>query len=154
MSALSSHTVKQSGVDIRRIFGVGDGAMIVDNAASCVVAAVNTYQRRYAIQAAQEDLTWRLVSGQLVESDERAEVQRTLVDAEGKLKEKSSQSPEFRRTVVLLQNLPVGSSHVVNLEERRIASECALNISAHEVKHPPILFISHNALKLGLNART
>jgi hypothetical protein len=62
--------------------------MIVDNAASCVIAAVNTYQRRYAIQAAQEVLTWRLVAGQVVEDDERSEVQHKLVEAEGRLKEK------------------------------------------------------------------
>ena len=74
--------------DIRRFFGIGDGAMIVDNAASCVIAAVNTYQRRYAIQAAQEVLTWRLVAGQVVEDDERSDVQRKLAEAEGKLKEK------------------------------------------------------------------
>ncbi len=78
----------RSRADIRRVFGIGDGAMIVDNAASCVVAAVNTYQRRYAIQAAQEVLTWRLVAGQVVEDDERADVQRKLAEAEGKLKEK------------------------------------------------------------------
>ena len=38
----------------------------VDNAASCVIAAVNTYQRRYAVQAAQEVLTWRFVAAQAV----------------------------------------------------------------------------------------
>jgi hypothetical protein len=78
----------KSRADIRRIFGIGDSAMIVDNAASCVIAAVNTYQRRYAIQAAQEVLTWRLVAGQVVEDDERADVSRKLSDAEGKLKDK------------------------------------------------------------------
>jgi hypothetical protein len=74
--------------DIRRIFGIGDNALPVDNAASCVIASVNTYQRRYAIQAAQEVLTWRLVASQVVEDEERAEVQRKLAEAEGKLKEK------------------------------------------------------------------
>jgi len=74
--------------DIRRFFGIGDGAMIVDNAASCVIVAVNTYQRRYAIQAAQEVLTWRLVAAQVVEDDERSDVQRKLTEAEGKLREK------------------------------------------------------------------
>jgi hypothetical protein len=78
----------KSQADIRRFFGIGDGAMIVDNAASCVIAAVNTYQRRYAIQAAQEVLTWRLVAGQVVEDDERSDVQCKLAEAEGKLKEK------------------------------------------------------------------
>ena len=78
----------KSRADIARIFGIGDGGLIVDNAASCVLAAVNTYQRRYAIQAAQEVLTWRLVAGQVVEEDERADVHRKLAEAEGKLKEK------------------------------------------------------------------
>jgi hypothetical protein len=78
----------KSYIDIRRIFGIGDDGIVVDNAASCVVGVVNTYQRRYAIQAAQEVLTWRLVAGQVVEEDERAEVQRKLVEAEGNLKEK------------------------------------------------------------------
>jgi len=78
----------RSRADIRRFFGLGDGAMVVDNAASCVVAAVNTYQRRYAIQAAQEVLTWRLVAGHVVEDDERSDVQRKLAEAEAKLKEK------------------------------------------------------------------
>jgi hypothetical protein len=53
-----------------------------------VVAVVNTYQRRYAIQAAQEVLTWRLVASQVVEDDERADVRRKLAEAEGKLKDK------------------------------------------------------------------
>jgi hypothetical protein len=78
----------KSRSDIRRLFGLGDSPMIVDNAASCVVVAANTYQRRYAIQAAQEVLTWRLVAGQIVEDDERADVQRKLAEAESKLKEK------------------------------------------------------------------
>jgi hypothetical protein len=77
----------KSRADIRRIFGIGDDALLVDNAASCVIASVGTYQRRYAIQAAQEVLTWRFVAGQ-VEEDERAEVQRKLADAEDTLKKK------------------------------------------------------------------
>jgi hypothetical protein len=78
----------KSRADVQRIFGIGDGALVVDNAASCVVAAVNTYQRRHALQAAQDVLTWRLVAGQVVEIDERVDVNRKLADAEAKLKEK------------------------------------------------------------------
>jgi hypothetical protein len=78
----------KSRSDVRRVFGLGDDALIVDNAASCVVAAANTYQKRYALQAAHEVLTWRLVAAQVVEDDERADVQRKLAEAEVKLKEK------------------------------------------------------------------
>ena len=48
---------------------------------------MNTYQRRYAVQAAEEVLTWRLVLDR-VREDERAEVDRKLTEAEGKLKDK------------------------------------------------------------------
>lgn len=75
--------------DIRAIFGTGFSPLIVDNAASAVVAAVNTYQRRYAIQAAQEVLTWKLVASQVTEDDERDDVRRKWAEAEKKLKEKT-----------------------------------------------------------------
>ena len=78
----------RSRSDINRIFGLGDDRLLVDNAASLVVAAVNTYQRRYAVQAAEDVLTWRLVLERVVEEDERADVDRKLVDAEGKLKDR------------------------------------------------------------------
>ena len=78
----------RSRSDINRMFGLGDDSLLVDNAASLVVAAVNTYQRRYAVQAAEEVLTWRLVLERVVEEDERADVDRKLVDAEAKLKDK------------------------------------------------------------------
>jgi hypothetical protein len=78
----------KSRSDACRIFGIGEEPLVVDNAASCVVAAANTYQRRYAVQAAQEVLTWRLVAAQVVEEEERADVQRKLAEAESKLKDK------------------------------------------------------------------
>ena len=62
---------------------------MVDNAASCIVVTVNTYQRRYAVQAAQEVLTWRLVADQVNGEEERSDVQRKLAEAESKLKEKT-----------------------------------------------------------------
>jgi hypothetical protein len=78
----------KSRSDVCRIFGLGEEPLVVDNASSCVVAAANTYQRRYAVQAAQEVLTWRLVAAQVVEEEERADVQRKLAEAESKLKDK------------------------------------------------------------------
>jgi hypothetical protein len=74
--------------EVKRMFGLGTSALIVDNAASMVIAAVNTYQHRYALQAAEEVLTWRLVLEQVGEEDERVEVNRKLVEAESKLKDK------------------------------------------------------------------
>lgn len=72
--------------DIRRILGVGDGALVVDNAASCVVAAVNTYQRRYAVQAARDVLTWQMVAEQVTEGDEHDKVSTELTKARETLK--------------------------------------------------------------------
>jgi hypothetical protein len=78
----------KSRADIRKLFGIGEGAIVVDNAASCVVAGVNTYQRRYALQAAHDVLTWRLVAAQVVEDEERTDVHRKLAEADIQLKEK------------------------------------------------------------------
>lgn len=71
---------------VRRLLGLGQGALVVDNAASCVIALLNTQRRRYAVAAAETVLTWRLVYSQVVEDDERAEVSRQLEAAEKELK--------------------------------------------------------------------
>ncbi len=78
----------RSREDVRGILGIGEKALVVDNAASCVVAAVNTYQRRYAVQAAQDVLTWKLVAEQVVEGEEHDEVAVRLREARDVLKEK------------------------------------------------------------------
>lgn len=78
----------RSRSDIGRMFGLGERALPVDNAASLVVAAVNTYQRRYAVQAAEEVLTWTLVLSRVEEEDEHADVSRKLLGAEVNLKDK------------------------------------------------------------------
>jgi hypothetical protein len=78
----------RSRSDLRRMFGLGDSALLPDNAASLVVSAVNTYQNRYALQAAEEVLTWRLVLDRVGDEDERADVNRKLIEAEAKLKDK------------------------------------------------------------------
>lgn len=73
---------------VRRILGLGTRGLIVDNAASCVLAAANTQRRRYAVEAAEAVLTWKLVQQQVVEEDELAQVSRELEDAEKRLKAK------------------------------------------------------------------
>jgi hypothetical protein len=78
----------RSREDVRGILGIGPNALVVDNAASCVIAAVNTYQRRYAVQAAEDVLTWKLVAEQVVESDEHDEVAQKLKESREVLKEK------------------------------------------------------------------
>jgi hypothetical protein len=67
---------------IRRILGLGHDPLIMDNAASCVIATVNTQRRRYAVEAAEAVLAWRLVLAQVVEEDERLEASRSLKTAE------------------------------------------------------------------------
>jgi hypothetical protein len=92
----------RSRSDIGRILGVGDNPLVVDNAASCVVAAVNTYQRRHAVQAAQEVLTWKLVAEQVIEADERDEVSVKLGDARKILRE--SVRKAYRHYAYLTRN--------------------------------------------------
>jgi hypothetical protein len=70
------------------MFGLGDSALLLDNASSLIVSAVNTYQYRYATPAAEEVLTWRLVLERVADDDERVEVDRRLAEAKGKLKDK------------------------------------------------------------------
>lgn len=77
----------RSREDIRSILGVGAKALVVDNAASCVIAAVNTYQRRYAIQAAHDFLTWKVVSEQVIEDKDREQVATELTGARQKLRD-------------------------------------------------------------------
>ncbi|MDP9025511.1 MAG: hypothetical protein M3N13_09075, partial [Candidatus Eremiobacteraeota bacterium] len=88
--------------DIRHILGVGDDPLVVDNAASCVIAAVNTYQRRYAVQAAQDVLTWNIVAEQVIEGDEQTEVANKLADAQAKLKDTVRKA--YRHYAYLIRN--------------------------------------------------
>ena len=76
-----------SRTDIRRIFGVGPDALVVDNAASCVISCVNTQQRLYAYKAAHEVLAWRLVSQQVIDTDEQRTVSEELAKAQVSLDE-------------------------------------------------------------------
>ena len=72
--------------EIRRMLGVGDDAIVVENGASCIVAVLNTYQRRYAATAAQDVLTWQIVAEQVVEDDEITKVADELAKAQVNLK--------------------------------------------------------------------
>jgi len=71
---------------IKRILGLGANGLIVDNAASCILAVANTQRRRYAIEAAEALLTWQLVQKQVAEEDEVAQVATEIADAERRLK--------------------------------------------------------------------
>ena len=56
--------------DITALLGLGDNALRVDNAASCVIACVNTPRRDIAFKRAAEVLAWREVLKQLTDDTE------------------------------------------------------------------------------------
>ena len=65
--------------DVAALLGVGDQALPVDNAASCVIACVNTQRRDTVRKRATEVLAWRTVIAQLDPDDEkRSEAQAEL----------------------------------------------------------------------------
>jgi hypothetical protein len=77
-----------SRADITALLGLGEHALRVDNAASCVVVAVNTQQRDVARKRAGEVLAWRYVLRQIGDEaeDERADARAKLDEAEVKLR--------------------------------------------------------------------
>ncbi|TDB80782.1 DUF499 domain-containing protein, partial [Actinomadura sp. KC216] len=65
--------------DVAALLGVGDQALPVDNAASCVIACVNTQRRDAVRKRAVEVLAWRAVIKQLdPDDDKRTEAQAEL----------------------------------------------------------------------------
>lgn len=72
----------QTRTDIEALLGMGERT--VAYAASCVIATVNTQQRRYVEQASQDVVAWRHVQRQLAESDADTlkQVKINLADAE------------------------------------------------------------------------
>ncbi|WP_049564944.1 DUF499 domain-containing protein [Streptomyces sp. SBT349] len=78
-----------SRTEILALFGLGPHALTVDNAASCIVACVNTQQRDHARKRAWEVLAWRYVLRQINHdaTDELTEARTKLSAAESKLKE-------------------------------------------------------------------
>lgn len=58
----------QTREDIQTLLGVGGAT--VSHAASCVIATVNTQQRRYVEEAARDLVAWRHVARQLAEGDD------------------------------------------------------------------------------------
>lgn len=73
--------------DIRALLGQGPDAMTVDNAASCVVACVNTQRRKTAYSRAADVLAWRYVLRQLDDDTdgEVSEAKSKLAEAETRL---------------------------------------------------------------------
>ncbi|NMO37315.1 DUF499 domain-containing protein [Streptomyces sp. GMY01] len=78
----------RSRAEITSLLGRGPDALRVDNAASCVVACVNTQRRDKARKRAKEVLAWRAVLKQIdpEEADEHREATARRADAEDKLK--------------------------------------------------------------------
>ncbi len=78
----------QSRAEITALLGLGATAMRVDNAASCVIACVNTQRRDVARKRAAEVLAWRNVVRQINtdEYDELREATAKRDEAEAKLR--------------------------------------------------------------------
>lgn len=77
-----------SRAEITALLGLGPDALRVDNAASCVVACVNTQRRDIARKRAKEVLAWRSVLRQISKDDvdEINDVNKKLSEAEDNLK--------------------------------------------------------------------
>ncbi|MEU2727726.1 DUF499 domain-containing protein [Streptomyces griseoviridis] len=76
-----------SRADIEALLGLGPKALRVDNAASCVVACVNTQRRDVARKRAGEVLAWKYVLRQIDDADdELADARTKLGEVEGKLR--------------------------------------------------------------------
>lgn len=72
--------------DVRAMLGLGASAVTVDNAASCVIACVNTQRRRSAYARAGEALAWQRVLRQLDEgSEEITEARAKVTEANRRL---------------------------------------------------------------------
>lgn len=75
----------QTRADILAMLGVGDEPMAVDNAASCVVACVNTQRRDTVRRRAIEALAWQHVVALDLESEQLEEAREKLTEAMDKL---------------------------------------------------------------------
>lgn len=74
--------------EVQTLLGGGDHT--VPHAASCVIATVNTQQRRYMEDAARDVLAWRHVSRQLADSEEETtkQIKAHLTEAEDRLRQR------------------------------------------------------------------
>jgi hypothetical protein len=76
-------------VDLTALFGLGPAPVRVDNAASCVVACIDTHRRDHIRRRAATVLAWRRVLPQLPpdDVDEIREARAAVREEEGKLRE-------------------------------------------------------------------
>ena len=74
--------------DVMSLFSLGPSPLRVDNAASCVIACISTYQRDHARRRAATVLAWRRVIPQLPpdDLDEIREARSLMREEEGKLR--------------------------------------------------------------------
>jgi hypothetical protein len=75
--------------DIMSLFSLGPSPVRVDNAASCIVACISTYQRDHARRRAATVQAWRRVIPQLPpdDVDEIREARAMMCEEEGKLRQ-------------------------------------------------------------------
>lgn len=76
-----------SRTEIRALLGVGPAALRMENAASCVVACVNTQQRDHARRRAEEVMGWKHVVQEVIDSDDADEARARLSEANKKLRD-------------------------------------------------------------------
>jgi hypothetical protein len=75
--------------DVMSLFSLGSSPLRVDNAATCVIACISTYQRDHARRRAATVLAWRRVIPQLPpdDLDEIREARGLMREEEGKLRQ-------------------------------------------------------------------
>jgi hypothetical protein len=114
--------------DIRSMLGTGPTPLVVDNAASCVIASVNTQRRTRALQAAGEVLAWRSVRAQVVDADddERREVAAQLAAAERRLHDEVARA--FQHYAYLARH-----DDTLEVEHRRIDDDTASALRGTDV---------------------
>lgn len=118
----------RSRAEITALLGLGPNGLRMDNAASCVVACVNTQRRDVARKRAREVLAWRNVRMQLNQEDvdEAREVVTKLTDAEGRLKKDIEKA--YQHYAYLLR-----ASDGLHVEFKRFADDSKSSLNGDHV---------------------
>jgi len=114
--------------EIKALLGQGPNSLTVDNAASCVVASVNTQLRKNAYQRAREVLAWRYVIHQIDDDTdgELTDAKAKLATAETKLR--ADVTKAFQHYAYLIR---VGDELVV--EFKRFDSDSLTSLRGDQV---------------------
>lgn len=123
---LNGHDTPTRG-DIESVLGVGASPLPVDNAASCVVACVNTQRREDARKRATDYLAWKAVATQLEGDAERHD------EAVGHVKTSADRlDREIRRAFQHLAFLVRGAERI-EVEWKRFDDDDASSLSGNQV---------------------